>query len=379
MYNDKKILKRCNFILPLHTKSLVFIALFLFLLALNINFASASDSVAPKESINASELSNEWDKVFPENPNVSHKKITFHNRFGLTLVGDLYEPKNKNSNEKFSAIAVAGPFGAVKEQVSGLYAQEMAARGFLTLAFDPAYTGESAGEPRNTTDPSVNTEDFSAAVDYLSNLENVDPERVGIIGICGWGGFGLSATAADPRIKAAVISTMYDMSRNMANGYFDNGRDPAEIKKERIEARKKISAQRTKDYKNGTYKMSGGVPEKITDEMPQFVKDYNSFYQNKRGYHPRSFGSTTGGILISSLSFMNMPILNYIDEIESPVLIIHGEKAHSRYYSEDAFKKLTGDNKELYIIPGASHVDLYYRMDVIPFDKIEKFFKDNLK
>ena len=335
-------------------------------------------SKPPAESIAVNQLVQEWDKVFPRDERVNHQKVVFHNRFGITLAGDLYTPKNQKKGARLPAIAVAGPYGAVKEQVSGRYAQEMAARGFVTLAFDPAFTGESAGEPRNTTSPDLNTEDFSAAVDFLSNMDMVDADKIGILGICGWGGYALNAAAQDPRIKATVASTMYDMSRNMANGYFDNDKKPEELKQQRLNNRKAISAQRTADYRNGSYQMTGGVPEKITADMPQFVKDYHDFYQTKRGYHPRSFGSTTGATLSSVLSFMNMPLLTYSDEIESAVLLIHGEKAHSRYYSEDAFKKLKGDNKELMIIPGAVHTDLYDKMDVIPFDKIEKFYKTNM-
>ena len=341
--------------------------------------ASAELSKAPAETVSAEQLSQEWDKVFPEDSRVSHRKITFHNRFGITLAADLYAPKDMKADEKLPAIALAGPYGAVKEQVSGRYAQELAAGGFLTIAFDPSFTGESGGEPRNTTSTSINTADFSAAVDWLANNPNVDENKIGILGICGWGGFALNAAAMDPRIRATVSSTMYDMSRNIANGYFDNGRPADEIRKERIEARKKISAQRTADYKNGTYAMAGGVPTEITEDTPQFVKDYHDFYQTKRGYHPRSFGSTTGATLTSLLDFMNMKLLQYSDEIESPVLLIHGEKAHSRYYSEDAFKKLAGDNKELLIVPGASHVDLYDNMEKIPFAKIISFFETNLK
>ncbi len=341
--------------------------------------AAAPAAKAPAETIKAGQLSEKWDKVFPEDSRVVHHKVTFHNRYGLTLVADLYAPKSMKAGDKLPAIAMAGPYGAVKEQVSGRYAQEMAARGFLTIAFDPSFTGESAGEPRNTTSPDISTEDFSAAVDYLANHENVDGERIGILGICGWGGFALNAAAMDPRIKATVTSTMYDMSRNIANGYFDKDKAADVIQKERKEARKKISAQRTADYKQGTYQMAGGVPVEVTAEMPQFVKDYHDFYQTKRGYHPRSFGSTSGATLSSLLDFMAMPLLTYTNEIDSPVLMLHGEKAHSRYYSEDAFKKLTGSNKELYIVPGAVHTDLYDKMDVIPFDKIEAFFNQNLK
>ena len=336
-------------------------------------------SKAPTETIDAATLSHKWDKTFPENTKVAHQKITFHNRYGITLVGDLYTPKDMKQGEKLAAIAVAGPYGAVKEQVSGRYAQELAARGFITLAFDPSFTGESAGEPRNTTSPDINTEDFSAAVDYLSTRNNIDPEEIGILGICGWGGFALNDATMDTRVKATVTSTMYDMSRVIANGYFDYEKDEATLKKERMEARKAISAQRTEDYRNGTYKMAGGVPTEVTADTPQFVKDYHDYYQEKRGYSPRSFGSTTGATLSSLLDFMNMPLLSRADEIESAVLMIHGEKAHSRYFSEDAFKKLKGNNKELLIIPGAVHTDLYYKMDVIPFDKIEAFYRQYLK
>ena len=333
----------------------------------------------PSVKVNAENLQlvSDWDKVFPKSDKVNHRKVTFVNRYGITLAADMYTPKN--SSGKLAAIAVAGPYGAVKEQVSGRYAQEMAARGFLTIAFDPSFTGESGGQPRNITSPDINTEDFCAAVDFLSTLPNVDANRIGIIGVCGWGGFALNAAAQDPRIKATVTSTMYDMTRVIANGYFDNDKDADTLRKERIAAREKISAQRTADYKSGKYQMAGGVPTEVTADMPQFVKDYHDFYQTKRGYHPRSFGSTTGATVTSALVFMNMPILHYSDEIQSPVLMIHGEKAHSRYFSEDAFKKLTGSNKELVIIPGASHVDLYDNMSKIPFDKIEKFFNDNLQ
>lgn len=343
---------------------------------------AAGPSKAPAETIDAAKLSQNWDKTFPVNDKVAHKKVTFHNRYGITLVGDLYTPKvakEANAQDKMAAIAVAGPYGAVKEQVSGRYAQELAARGFVTLAFDPSFTGESAGEPRNTTSPDINTEDFSAAVDYLSTRDNIDPEKIGILGICGWGGFALNDAAMDARVKATVTSTMYDMSRVIANGYFDYNKDEATIKKERKEARKAISTQRTEDYRTGTYKMAGGVPTEVTADTPQFVKDYHDYYQEKRGYSPRSFGSTTGATLSSLLDFMNMPLLARADEIDSAVLMIHGEKAHSRYFSEDAFKKLKGDNKELLIVPGAVHTDLYYKMDVIPFDKIEAFYHKYLK
>ena len=316
------------------------------------------------ENLNLTEV---WDKTFPESDKVNHSKVTFVNRYGITLAADLYVPKNAEG--KLPAIAVSGPFGAVKEQSSGLYAQTMAEHGFLTIAFDPSYTGESGGQPRYVASPDINTEDFSAAVDFLSTRDDVDPERIVIIGICGWGGFAINAAAIDTRIKAAVASTMYDMSRVTANGYFD-----AMDADTRYELRKQLNAQRTEDYKNGTYELAGGVVDPLPDDAPQFVKDYYAYYKTGRGYHKRSLNSNSGWNKTSALSFINMPILSYSDEIRNAVLLIHGEKAHSRYFSEDAFKKLKGENKELMIIPGASHVDLYDRMDVIPFDKLEAFF-----
>lgn len=312
-------------------------------------------------------LTQEWDKVFPKSEKVNHRKITFHNRYGITLAADLYEPKNAEG--KLPAIAVCGPFGAVKEQASGLYAQIMAERGFLTIAFDPSYTGESGGEPRYVASPDINTEDFSAAVDCLSVQENVDPERIGIIGICGWGGMALNAAANDPRIKATVTSTMYDMSRVNAQGYFDSMDADA-----RYELRKTLNAQRIEDYKNGSYERAGGVVDPLPEDAPFFVKDYYNYYKTERGYHKRSLNSNDGWNTTSALSFMNMPILSYSDEIRNAVLMIHGEKAHSCYFSKDAFKKLKGDNKELMIIPDAVHTDLYDQTDIIPFDKIEEFF-----
>lgn len=318
------------------------------------------------------ELTQEWDKVFPKSDKVNHSKVTFRNRYGTTLAADMYIPKNANG--KLPAIAVSGPFGAVKEQSSGLYAQTMAERGFLTIAFDPSYTGESGGEPRYVASPDINTEDFSAAVDFLSTLDHVDPERIGIIGICGWGGLALNAAAMDTRIKATATSTMYDMSRVNANGYFD-----VLDADKRYELREQLNAQRTLDYKNGTYALAGGVVDPLPEDAPWFVKDYHSYYKTDRGYHERSLNSNNGWNVTSPLSFINMPQLSYSDEIRNAVLMIHGEKAHSRYFSEDAFKKLKGDNKELLIIPGAVHVDLYDRMDVIPFDKMESFFSQYLK
>ncbi len=322
-----------------------------------------------RQSLN---LTQEWDKVFPLSPKVSHRKVTFTNRYGITLAADMYVPKEAEG--KLPAIAVSGPFGAVKEQSSGLYAMTLAERGFLTIAFDPSYTGESGGEPRYVASPDINTEDFCAAVDFLSTCDQVDAGRIGILGICGWGGMALNAAAIDTRIKATVTSTMYDMSRVTANGYFDAMDADA-----RYEQRKQLNAQRTEDYRNGTYAQAGGVVDPLPADAPQFVKDYHAYYKTPRGYHKRSLNSNNGWNKTSALSFMNMLLLSYSDEIRSAVLMIHGEKAHSRYFSEDAFKKLKGDNKELLIIPGASHVDLYDRMDVIPFDKIEQFFRTYLK
>lgn len=318
-------------------------------------------------------LTDEWDKTFPKSDKVNHRKVTFHNRYGITLAADLYEPKN--ASDKLSAVAVCGPFGAVKEQSSGLYAQELAERGFLTIAFDPSFTGESGGQPRYVASPDINTEDFSAAVDFLSTLDSVDPERIGILGICGWGGMSINAAAMDTRIKATVASTMYDMTRVSAKGYFDEA-DSADA---RYEMKKALNAQRTEDYKNGEYKLGGGVVDPLPDNAPFFVKDYYDYYKTERGYHKRSLNSNGGWNMTSSLSFINMPILAYSDEIRSAVLVIHGEKAHSCYFSKDAFAKLKGDNKELMIIPDAVHTDLYDRKDIIPFDKIESFYKEYLK
>ena len=317
--------------------------------------------------------SNDWDKTFPKSDKVNVEKVHFKNRYGINLTGDLYIPKEK-SDEQMPAIAISGPFGAVKEQASGLYAQTLAQRGFITLAFDPSYTGESGGEPRNVASPDINTEDFSAAVDYLSNREDVNPERIGILGICGFGGFGLNAAAIDTRIKATVTSTMYDMTRVTAHGYFDSMDEKA-----RQELRKSLNKQRTEDFKTGTFAKAPGLPEKLTGDEPQFVQDYYGYYKTPRGFHERSINSNGNWNVTSSLSLLNMPILQYSDEIQSAVLMLHGEKAHSRYFSEDAFKKLKGDNKELYIVPDANHVDLYDNLEKIPFDKIEAFYKENLK
>ena len=319
------------------------------------------------------ELTQEWDKVFPKSEQVEHRKVTFHNRYGITLAADLYIPKG--ANDKLPAIAVSSPFGAVKEQASGLYAQTLAERGFLTIAFDPSFTGESGGQPRNVASPDINTEDFSAAVDYLATRDDVDPERIGILRICGFGGFAINAAAMDTRIKATVASTMYDISRGTANGYFD-ANDNADA---RYQMRQQLNAQRTEDYRNGTYARAGGVVDPLPDDAPQFVKDYHAYYKTPRGYHKRSLNSNDGWNKTSSLSFINMPILAYSDEIRSAVLVVHGEKAHSRYFGEDAFKKLKGDNKELLIVPGAVHTDLYDNREKIPFDRIEQFYNQYLK
>ena len=314
-----------------------------------------------------------WDKVFVKSDKVEVKKVSFKNRYGITLVGDLYIPKNK-SGEKMPAVAISGPFGAVKEQSSGLYAQTIAENGFVTLAFDPSYTGESGGEPRSVASPDINTEDFGAAVDFLSNHPNVDHEKVGILGICGFGGFALNAAAMDTRIKATVASTMYDMTRVSARGYNDSV-----DKNARYEMKQKLNAQRTKDFKNRTYAKAPGLPEKLTGTELQFIQDYFGYYKTPRGFHPRSINSNGNWNTTSSLSMINMPILSYSDEICSPVLMIHGEKAHSKYFSEDAFKKLKGSNKELLIVKDANHVDLYDNLEKIPFKRIVEFFRKNLK
>ena len=355
------------------------------------------------ESMNTKlQLSQEWDKTFPKSDKVDHKKVTFHNRYGIELAADMYTPKNAEG--KLAAIAVSGPFGAVKEQSSGLYAQHMAERGFIAIAFDPSFTGESGGEPRRMASPDINTEDFLAAVDFLSIQDNVDAERIGIIGICGFGGMAVNAAAIDPRMKGAVAMTMYDMSKVNAEGYFGSEDSPAQ----RMASRKAIAAQRTVDYKAGIYQRAGGVVDPLPDDAPWFVKDYYAYYKTERGYHERSGNSNDGWNTIGCQSFLNQPLLAWAHEIENPVLLIHGEKAHSRYFSEYAFEKMTGKkpfnssvaecatanemptgkyagsykegNKELLVIPGASHVDLYDDVaGVIPYDKIESFFNDNLK
>jgi fermentation-respiration switch protein FrsA (DUF1100 family) len=321
-----------------------------------------------KEELN---LCQEWDKTFPKNENVDHEKITFYNNFGYTLAADVYKPKN--ASKKLPAIAVSGPYGAVKEQVSGLYAQELAARGYYTIAFDPSSTGESSGKIRNVASPDLNTEDFMAAVDFLSTNEEVDPERIGILGVCGWGGLALNAAALDPRIKATVASTMYDLSRNAQNGYFDEAG-----KEERAAARIASAKQRTIDYQSKTYARTGGVVDPLPEDAPFFVKDYYDYYKTKRGYHPRSLNSNQGWNVTGIMSFMNTPQLYFADEIENAVMIVHGDKAHSCYFGKDAYKKLKGDNKKLLLIEGAVHTDLYDQVDIIPFDEIEAFYNTYL-
>lgn len=320
----------------------------------------------------------DWDKTFELSEKVNHKKVTFKNRYGITLAADMYTPKNANG--KMPAVAVSGPFGAVKEQSSGLYAHEIAQYGYITIAFDPSFTGESGGEPRYMASPDINTEDFQAAVDFLSVQENVDENKIGILGICGWGGMALNAAALDTRIKATVASTMYDMTRVNANGYFDSENS----EEERYNKKAVLNAQRIIDFKNGSYELGGGVVDPLPDDAPFFIKDYYDYYKTDRGYHKRSLNSNGGWNKIGCMSFMNQPILQYSNEIRSAVLIIHGEKAHSCYFSRDAYANMIknskyADNKELMIIPGAVHTDLYDRKDIIPFEKIAEFFKANLK
>lgn len=335
--------------------------------------SKADPSMAPGHTtvIDGVTVTTDWDKVYPKSDKVNHQKVVFHTRFGTKLVADLFTPKNAPQG-KFSAIAISGPYGAVKEQSSGLYAQTLAEKGFLTLAFDPSFTGESTGEVRFISSPDFATEDFSSAVDYLSNRPDVDPQKIGILGVCGWGGFAVQAASVDTRIKATVASTMYNMTRVTANGYFDS----ADSAQARNDMRQTLSQQRTLDYAQGTQKRAGGVVDPLPEDAPQFVKDYYDYYKTPRGYHPRSLNSNDGWIATSALNFINAPILQYAGEIERAVMIVHGEKAHSRYFGEDTFKLLKGDNKRLLIVDGASHVDLYDRK--IPFDEIASFFEENL-
>lgn len=341
------------------------VSIFIVLLALT---SCVNNSTSKRnKNMDTLNLTQKWDKTFPKSDKVEHTKVTFHNRYGIALAADLYKPQNAQG--RLAAIAVSGPYGAVKEQVSGRYAQTLAEYGFLTIAFDPSYYGESGGTPRNLTSPEISTEDFSAAVDYLSVRKDVDAQRIGILGICGWGGFALNAAANDPRIKATVTSTMYDMSRVNANGYFDKM-----TVDDRYELRKKLSEQRTEDYLAGNYERDGGVVNPVSEDAPLFVKQYHDYYKTERGYHRRSPNSNDGINKTATLAFINMPILSYIEEIRSAVLLVHGEQAHSRYFSEDAFKRLKGENKEILIIPGANHTDLYDNENVIPFNKINNFF-----
>lgn len=341
------------------------VSIFIVLLALT---SCVNNSTSKRnKNMDTLNLTQKWDKTFPKSDKVEHTKVTFHNRYGIALAADLYKPQNAQG--RLAAIAVSGPYGAVKEQVSGRYAQTLAEYGFLTIAFDPSYYGESGGTPRNLTSPEISTEDFSAAVDYLSVRKDVDAQRIGILGICGWCGFALNAAANDPRIKATVTSTMYDMSRVNANGYFDKM-----TVDDRYELRKKLSEQRTEDYLAGNYERDGGVVNPVPEDAPLFVKQYHDYYKTERGYHRRSPNSNDGINKTATLAFINMPILSYIEEIRSAVLLVHGEQAHSRYFSEDAFKRLKGENKEILIIPGANHTDLYDNENVIPFNKINNFF-----
>lgn len=330
---------------------------------------NTNTSLAPLEQIS---LTQEWDKTFPESNKVVHRKVVFVNRYGITLAADMYTPKDAAG--RLAAIAVCGPFGAVKEQSSGLYAQHLAVQGFLTIAFDPSFTGESAGMPRRVASPDINTEDFCAAVDFLSVQDNVDPERIGILGICGWGGLAISAAANDPRIKATVASTMYDMCRVTSNGYFDTA-DTAEA---RNAMKRDLAATRTEEYRTGHYTRSGGVADPLPDDAPEFVKRYHDYYKTRRGFHPRSGNSTDGWNTTSPLPFVNFPLLERAGEIENAVMVMHGERAHSFYFGKDAFAKLRGDNKEFIVVPDADHTDLYDNLEKIPFDKIAAFYNRHL-
>ena len=339
-----------------------------------IDYKESTDVDIKKQDV---VLTEKWDKTFPKSEKVNHRKVTFNNRFGITIVADLYEPKEYKG--KLSGVAVAGPFGAVKEQASGLYAQEMAERGFLAIAFDPSFTGESTGIPRNVASPDINTEDFQAAVDFLSVQDNVDKEKIGIIGICGWGGLALNVASIDTRIKATVCSTIYNMSRVNHKGYFDSTSED-----ELYKLKEQLNTQRIEDFKNGKYELAGGVVDPLPEDAPFYVKDYYDYYKTNRGYHKRSLNSNDGWNITSSLSFINTPQNTFSNEIRNAVLIIHGEKAHSCYFSKDAYNDMIKDgkyteNKELIIIPNAVHTDLYDKKDIIPFDKIESFFNENLK
>ncbi|MCM1021190.1 MAG: alpha/beta hydrolase [Muribaculum sp.] len=335
-----------------------------------MNNLNTNTSLAPVEKL---ELTQQWDKVFPKSDKVDHSKVTFVNRYGITLAADMYSPKDATG--KLPAIAVSGPFGAVKEQSSGLYAQQLAERGFLAIAFDPSFTGESGGMPRRVASPDINTEDFSAAVDFLMMQPNVDTARIGILGVCGWGGIAIEAAINDPRIKATVASTMYDMTRVSANGYFDADNSA----EKRNAVRQALAAQRTKDYAAGIYQRAGGVVDPLPDDVPQFVKDYHAYYKTPRGFHPRSGNSTDGWNTTSTLPFVNFKFFEYAGELERAVLIVHGDAAHSYYFGKDTFALLKGDNKQMLTVKGASHCDLYDQIDIIPFDEIAAFYKEYLK
>ena len=346
-----------------------FIFVILYQTLKNMDNKNINTSVAPVEQL---VLTQEWDKVFPKSDKTDHRKVTFVNRYGITLAADMYIPKDTEG--KLAAITVSGPFGAVKEQSSGLYAQQLAERGFLTIAFDPSFTGESGGEPRRVASPDINVEDFSAAVDFLSTCTEVDPERIGILGICGWGGIAIQAAINDPRIKATVASTMYDMTRVTANGYFDADNS----KEKRNATRAALAAQRTEDYRNGYYRRAGGVVDPLPEDVPQFVKDYHAYYKTPRGYHERSGNSTDGWNSTSVLPFMNFRFFEYAGELDNAVMIVHGENAHSRYFGEDTFKLLRGGNKELLIVADASHCDLYDNLEKIPMNQIATFFNTHM-
>lgn len=335
-----------------------------------MNNPNTNLSIAPTEQLT---LTQEWDKVFPKSDKVDCRKVTFVNRYGITLVADMYIPRGIAG--PLPAIAVSGPFGAVKEQSSGLYAQQLAERGYLTIAFDPSFTGESGGLPRRVASPDINTEDFSAAVDFLSVQPEVDAARIGILGVCGWGGIAIQAAINDPRIKATVASTMYDMTRVSANGYFDAD----DSKDKRNANRAAMAKQRTEDYRNGEYTRAGGVVDPLPDDAPQFVKDYYAYYKTPRGFHPRSGNSTDGWNVTSAMPFVNFKFFEYADELDNAVLIVHGDQAHSYYFGRDTFAKLKGDNKQMLTIKGASHCDLYDQLDIIPFDEIAAFYKEYLK